>query len=179
MKIRTSTTTASSATAALCLAVLLLCGNARADERVIHPDCKNNPSPELCTDMVNDLITELSNFNQAFITPNAEEAGSFYHPRATLYTSATGHFFIGREDILNSYLKPSFPTFRSANVDISKFHFSVISPTVIVSYGAVPTTITLPSGSILQLPPLPQTLTWIRNENMEHKRPFLITSDQE
>jgi hypothetical protein len=159
-------------------AIVTFGGVAHADERPIHPDCTNNPHPELCTEMVNDLLTELGKFNEAFISPNLQEAADYYHPRAILYTAAT-NFLIGRESIKNTLLAPLFAAIRTASVDFHKFHFSVISPSMIVSYGALPATIVLSNGTTLQQPPLPQTLTWIRNESFDRKRPFLITSDHE
>ena len=49
----------------------------------------------------------------------------------------------------------------------------------LISYGRLPATIALNNGVILTQPPLPQTLSWIRNDHFDRKRPFLVTSDQE
>lgn len=167
-------------TAALLLAGGL-CSAEDDDHRnlTIHPDCMQNPNPYLCTDMVTELLAELAAFNDAFIVPNATEAAAFYHQRATLYTSANNTFYIGHSDILSLFFVPFVAALKTASVDFRPFHFSVISPSVIVSYGRLPASLVLANGTSATQPPLPQTVTWVRNEQYDRKRPFLIISDHE
>jgi hypothetical protein len=156
-----------------------LASSAVRAELPIHPDCKDNNHPVLCTAMVNDLLEELALANKSFETPNPAAFAEFFHPEATLYVGATSMFFVGRDSIKNNFLIPSFVGVRSASVDFKLFRFAVISPTIIVSYGKLTATIVLDNGLIIKQPPLPQTLTWVRNDRFDRKKPFLITSDHE
>ena len=161
------------------LFLLVAVGPARASGPDIHPDCVNNPEPVLCTHMVHELIEELVNFNQAFINPDPVAAASFYHPRAIAYSGAFGVFFIGRESILNDALIPLLADIRTIALGFQDFHFSVIDSSTIVAYGRIPASGVHNDGRPISQPPLPQILTWTRNNAADEKRPFLIMSDQE
>ncbi len=162
------------------LFVLALPSLAQSNQPAIHPDCVTNPQPVLCTVMVNELIEELADFKQAFIAANADAVASFYHPRAIAYTSFAGRFFIGRESILNDALAPLLAGVRTITVGFEDFHFSVINPLTIVTYGRIPNSGVHNDGTIFANPAgVPQILTWTRNDTSDPKRRFLIMSDQE
>ncbi len=148
----------------------------------IHPDCVASQAPVLCTVTVNQIIQELNYFNQVFSIPGAQgaaQAALFYHPDAVLYTKATDSFYVGRQAIQNTYFAPLFSTIRGAKVDVSALHFAVIDFDSVVVYGRPGATITLPDGTVLNAPPLPQTLTFVRNPQYDPKRPFVMMQDQE
>jgi hypothetical protein len=153
---------------------------AQANQPDIHPDCVTNPRPVLCTAMVNELIEELADFKEAFIVANADEVASFYHPRAIAYTSLTGRFFIGRESILNDAVIPLLANIRTITVGFEDFHFSVMNPLTIVTYGRIPNSGVHKDGTTFADPAgVPQILTWTRSDGSDPKRPFLVMSDQE
>ena len=153
-----------------------------AEQMPIHPDCKNSEFPEVCTKMVHDLIGELGYFNQVFAAgapDEAAQAAAFYHPLATLYTIASGKFYVGRKDIEQNYFTPFVSLVRSAKVNFETFHYSVIDFDTIVAYGSLTATGVLKDGTTFTQPPLPQTVTFVRNHRFDLKRPFLIISDHE
>jgi hypothetical protein len=156
-----------------------LASSAVRAEMAIHPDCKDNRHPVLCTTMVNDLIEELVLVNRTFETVNPLALVEFFHPEAVAYTGATSTFYVGLDSIKNDFLIPAFRGVRTASIDFHLFRFSVISPSVIVTYGKLTATIVLDNGLIIKQPPLPQTVTWVRNDRFDRKKPFLITSKHE
>src|ERR1035438_3388027 len=175
------TLTGFAATGAAAIGLLLAAPGpaAKADGFTLQPDCQNNPYPSLCNDMVNQLIGELTSFNAVFAHPNAEQAAAFYHPLASLYTTATGQFYIGRDNIQNNYFVPFVASIAHASVNFSTFHYSVIDYNTIVTYGALAASGVLKNGTAFTQPPLPQTLTWVRNDRYDPTHPFLIVSDHE
>lgn len=151
-------------------------GNVQASP--IHPDCANHHQPELCTRVIEELTEELGRFNEAFSPPDADQLAAFFHEDAILFVGSTGRFFRGREEIRNDFFAPLVAGISSASVDISAFHFQVISPNLVVLYGSPTTVVTFPDGSVLTLPPLPQTLTWVR-QGGDQTRPFVVLTDHE
>ena len=109
----------------------------------------------------------------------AVEAAAFYHERATLYTKASDTFYIGREQILNNYFAPFVANIAKAHVDVQFLHFQYIDPETVIVWGRPTASVTLKDGTMFTQPPLPQTLTFVRNEHYDPKRPFVILADQE
>jgi hypothetical protein len=72
---------------------------------------------------------------------------------------------------------PFAAAIASATLDWSPFHYQVIGPNLVVTYGAIPAAGTLKNGIAITQPPLPQTLTWIRNPEHDPLRPFVVVSD--
>lgn len=65
-----------------------------------------------------------------------------------------------------------------ATVDVSAFSYRVISPNLVLLYGSPTTTVTFADGSVVTLPPLPQTLAWVR-QGGDPSRPFVVVADHE
>ena len=152
------------------------------DEMKIHPDCKTSTFPEVCTRMVNQIIGELTFFNEVFANGGSNEAAQaaeFYHPLATLYTNASGRFYIGRQDIERNFFVPFVAVIKTAKVNFESFHYSVIDFETVVAYGSLTANGTFKDGTTFMQPPLPQTVTFVRNARYDAKRPFLIISDHE
>ena len=144
----------------------------------LHPDCLDHHQPRLCTRVVEELTEELGRFNEAFASPDPNQLAAFYHEDAILYVGSTGRFFRGRDEIRNDFFAPLVAGINSATVDISAFHFQVISPNLVILYGSPTSVVTFKDGSTVTLPPLPQTLTWVR-EGGDRARPFVVLTDHE
>jgi len=143
----------------------------------INPDCVNHQTPRLCNRVVQELTSELDRLNDAFGSGNADELAAFYHQSAILFVDSTGRFFRGRDEIRNDFFAPLISGILDAKVDISAFHFRVIGPNLVVLFGSPATVVTFKDGSTVTLPPLPQTLTWVRQG--DRTRPFAIITDHE
>ncbi len=162
------------------LMMLLTVGLAQAEQQQIHPDCVMTRTPVLCTATVNQILKELDYFNAVFAGTNvAVEAAAFYHERATLYTKASDTFYIGRDQILTNYFAPFVANIAKAHVDIQFLRFQYIDPETVIVWGRPTASVVLKDGTMLTQPPLPQTLTFVRNERYDPKRPFVILADQE
>ena len=148
------------------------------DHGSIHPDCLDHHEPRLCTRVVEELTAELGRFNEAFSAPDATRLAAFYHEDAILFVGSSGRFFRGRDEIRNDFFVPLVAGINSAAVDISAFHFRVNSPNLVILYGSPTSVVTFKDGSMVTLPPLPQTLTWVR-EGRDRDRPFEILTDHE
>jgi ketosteroid isomerase-like protein len=144
----------------------------------IHPDCQDHHEPRLCTRMVEELTAELGRFNEVFSHPDADQLADFYHEDAILYVGSAGRFFRGRDEIMNDFFAPLVAGINSATVDIAAFHFRVVSTNLVILYGSPTTLVTFKDGNTVMLPPLPQTLTWVR-QGGERARPFVILADHE
>jgi ketosteroid isomerase-like protein len=144
----------------------------------IHPDCLDHHEPRLCTRLVEELTAELGRLNEAFGTRDAGQLAAFYREDAILYVGSAGRFFRGRAEIESGFFAPLVATINSATVDLSAFHFRVSSPDLLVIYGSPTTVVTFTDGTTVTLPPLPQTLTWVR-QGGDRARPFLVLTDQE
>jgi hypothetical protein len=172
------------ALAAACL--LIVAGgrhSLRADEHEnplpVHPDCADNQSPHVCTEVIAELKAELALFNQDFNPPNLEEIVKFYDKNVIHYVGSAGRWFRGRDDLRNNFFAPFVAQVASASLDFSPYHFRVISPNLVISYGAVPGVVHLKGGATLVQNPLPQTVTWVRNPDFDPKRPFVVLTDHE
>lgn len=144
----------------------------------IHPDCANHDTARLCNRVIEELTAELDRFNDAFGSQNADELAAFFHEDAILFVDMNGRFFRGRDEIRNDFFAPLVAGILDATVDISAFHFRVISPNLVILFGSPTTVVTFMDGSTVTLPPLPQTLTWAR-QGGDRIRPFVILTDHE
>ena len=144
----------------------------------IHPDCADHHKPQLCSRVVHELTAELDRFNDAFASGSADELAAFFHEDAILFVGSTGRFFRGRDEIRNDFFVPLVADILDAEVDISAFHFRVMNPNLVVLFGSPTTVVTFSDGSSVTLPPLPQTLTWVRQAG-DRTRPFVILTDHE
>jgi ketosteroid isomerase-like protein len=144
----------------------------------IHPDCLDHQQPRLCTRVVEELTEELGSFNAAFSHPDADRLAAFYHEDAILFVGSTGRFFRGRDEIRDEFFAPLVAGIENAFVDPAAFRFQVISANLIVLYGSPTTTVTFKDGSVVTLPPLPQTLTWVR-QGGDPSSPFVVLTDHE
>jgi hypothetical protein len=149
------------------------------DSPSIHPDCADSKHPQKCTKIVNQIQEELALFNQAFNPPNLDEIVKFYHPEVIHYISSTGRFYRGRTQLRNEFIAPFLGVVSNAELDFSPFHFRVVSPDLVITYGAIPGVIHLNDGSTVVQPPLPQTVTWVRNDEDDPSRPFVVIADHE
>jgi len=68
-----------------------LSGDVRRSE--VHVDCLKHDQPQLCTRVVEELITELGHFNDAFNPPNLDGLTTFYHGRSFFETNR--HVWLG------------------------------------------------------------------------------------
>lgn len=150
----------------------------KAPANRIHPDYLDHHEPRLCTRVVDELMAELGRFNEAFSAPDPDQLAIFFHEDAILFVGSTGRFFRGRDEIRNDFFAPLVADIDSATVDISVFHYRVISPNLVVLYGSPTTVVTFRDGSTVTLPPLPQTLTWVR-QGGDRAQPFVILTDHE
>jgi ketosteroid isomerase-like protein len=150
----------------------------KASSNPIHPDCLDHHQPRLCTRVVEELTAELGRFNEVFSHPDADQLATFYHEDAILYVGSTGRFFRGRDEIRNDFFAPLVAGINSATVDLSAFHFRVVNANLVVLYGSPTSLVTFKDGNTVMLPPLPQTLTWVR-QGGERARPFVILTDHE
>jgi ketosteroid isomerase-like protein len=150
----------------------------RAGAGPVHPDCLDHHQPRLCTRVVEELAEELGKFNEAFNPPDADQLAAFYHEDAILFVGSTGRFFRGHDEIRDEFFAPLVADLESAVVDLSVFHFQVISSNLVVLYGSPATVVTFKDGSVVTLPPLPQTLTWVR-QGGDRSRPFVALADHE
>jgi len=153
-------------------------GATQAGAVSIHPDCRDHHQPQLCTRVVEELTQELGRFNAAFNPPDADQLAAFYHRDAILFVGSTGRFFRGHDEIRDEFFAPLVADLESAVVDISAFHFQVISANLVILYGSPTTVVTFDDGSVVTLPPLPQTLTWVR-QGGDRLRPFVALADHE
>jgi hypothetical protein len=156
--------------------------SARADDsprRPVHPDCTDNPNPQMCTETITELRSELDQFNQFLNPPNVDEIMKFYHEDVIHYISAAGIWIRGRQQLRNLFWAPFSALITGGSFDWSPYHYQVIGPNLVVTYGAIPATGYLKSGGTLSQPPLPQTVTWIRNPEHDPLRPFVVISDHE
>lgn len=144
----------------------------------LHPDCLDHQQPRFCTRIVAELLERLEQFNEAFAAPQAEQLATFYHEEAILFVGSTGRFFRGREAIRDEFFTPFIVDLASANVDLTAFHFQVLSANLVMVYGAPRAVVTFKDGSTVTLPPLPQTLTWVRQRG-ERQHSFVILADHE
>jgi uncharacterized protein (TIGR02246 family) len=161
--------------ATFCIA-LLVSGKSHAGS--IHADCVDHDQPQLCTRVVEELTAELGHFNDAFGSQNADELAAFFHEDAILFVGSTGRFFRGRDEIRNDFFVPLVAGILDAKVDISAFHYRVVGPNLVILYGSPTTMVTFKDGSTVTLPPLPQTLTWVR-QGGDRSRPFVALTDHE
>jgi len=162
--------------------VLTCSATAYAAPPQIHPDCVTSQIPVLCTITVNQLLQELAYFNQVFLAPDASSpaaAADFYHADAVLYTKASDTFYVGHKSIQDDYFAPFLSIVKTAHVNVEALHFKMIDFDTVVVYGRPTASLTLKDGTMLTQPPLPQTLTFIRNPRFDPKRPFVIIADQE
>ena len=143
----------------------------------IHPDCANHRQPRLCNRVVQELTAELDRFNDAFGSSDADELAAFFHEDAILFVDTSGRFFRGRDEIRNDFFAPLVAGILDATVDVSAFHFRVIGPNLVILFGSPTAVVTFRDGSMVTLPPLPQTLTWARQG--DRTRPFVILTDHE
>ena len=148
-------------------------------DTAIHPDCQGNREPRKCTRVVEELRTELDHFNEVFSAPDAAGLAAFYHKKAILYDGSVGRFFRGRDEIRDDYFAPLVTLISGATVDVSAFHYQVINPDLVILYGSPTAVVTFKDSSTMSLPPKPQTLTWVRGDDDDQSRPFVIISDQE
>jgi len=161
--------------AAFCIALLV---SARNPARSIHTDCVDHDQPQLCTRVVEELTAELGRFNDAFGSQSADELAAFFHEDAILFVGSSGRFFRGRDEIRNDFFAPLVAGILDAKVDISAFHYRVVNPNLVILYGSPTTVVTFKDGSTVTLPPLPQTLTWVR-QGGDRSRPFVALTDHE
>ena len=140
----------------------------------IHVDCLDHDRPQLRSRVIEELITELGRFNEAFNPPNLDRLATFYHQDAVV--SSRGRFFVGRDEIRNELLTPLVSGITGATVDISAFRFQVISPNLVIAYGSPSTVTTLSGGGTVTLPPLTQSHTWIRQSDGGERRFVLLTN---
>ncbi len=143
----------------------------------VHPDCANHRQPRLCNHVIEELTTELDLFNDAFASQDADQLAAFFHEDAILFVDSVGRFFRGRNEIRNDFFVPLIDGILNATVDTSVFHYRVIGPNLVVLFGSPTTVVTFKDGSTVTLPPLPQTLTWMRQGDLA--RPFVILTDHE
>jgi ketosteroid isomerase-like protein len=144
----------------------------------IHPDCVDHRQPRLCGRVVEELARELDLFNEAFNPPDVDQLAAFYHDDAILFVDSVGRFFRGRDAIRNQFFAPLAAQIDHATVDLSAFSYRVISPNLVILYGSPTTVVTFQDGSVVTLPPLPQTLTWVR-QGGDPSRPFVVVADHE
>jgi ketosteroid isomerase-like protein len=144
----------------------------------IHPDCLDHYQPRMCTRVVEELTEELGRFNEAFSPPDIDRLAAFYHEDAILFVGSTGRFFRGQDEIRDEFFAPLAAGVENAVVDLSAFRFQVISAHLIILYGSPTTTVTFKDGTVVTLPPLPQTLTWVR-QGGDPSRPFVALADHE
>jgi ketosteroid isomerase-like protein len=143
----------------------------------VHPDCASHPQPRLCNHVVEELTAELDLFNDAFASQDADELAAFFHEDAILFVDNVGRFFRGRNEMSNDFFAPLIDSILNATVDTSVFRYRVIGPNLVVLFGSPTTVVTFKDGSTVTLPPLPQTLTWMRQG--DPARPFVILTDHE
>jgi hypothetical protein len=171
---------------------LVLCGlvagfgglrNARAADDghnpPIHPDCVDNSTPRICSAIVAELKGELALFNRDFNPPNVGEIVKFYHPQVVHYVSSIGRWFRGRDDLRNNFFVPFAANIASASLDFSPYHYQVINPNMVITYGAIPGVVHLKNGVTVVQNPLPQTVTCVRNPEFDLARPFVVLADHE
>jgi len=150
-----------------------------ANGEITEPrDCLDHQQPRLCSRVVEELMEELDRLNEAFNPPDADRLAAFYHEDAILFVGSTGRFFRGREEIRDEFFAPLAAGVENAVVDLSAFHFQVISANLVILYGSPTTTVTFKDGSVVVLPPLPQTLTWVR-QGGDPAIPFVAVADHE
>ncbi len=153
-------------------------GTARGGFGSIHADCLEHRLPRFCSHIIAEILEELDRFNGFFAAPDADRLAEFYHEDAILFVGSTGRFFRGREAIRNEFFVPLVAEIIQATVDVTAFRFQVLSANLIIVYGAPMAVVTFKDGSTVTLPPLPQTLTWVRQYgNRTH--PFVILADHE
>src|SRR5215510_8923484 len=159
------------------ITVLAMTSNVNSEGRPhgdIHVDCFDHDQPQLCTRVVEELIADLGHFNEAFNPPDLDRLAKFFHEDAIVFSR--GRFFVSREEIKTELLTPLVAGVSGATVDISAFWFQVINPNLVIAYGSPRTTITLPGGGTVTLPPLTQSNTWIR-QSEGGERSFVLLTD--
>jgi ketosteroid isomerase-like protein len=153
-------------------------GDGQGSDGPVHPDCVDHRQPRLCGRVVEELARELDLFNGAFDPPDVDQLAAFYHDDAILFVDSVGRFFRGRDAIRNEFFAPLAAQIDHATVDLSAFNYRVISPYLVILYGSPTTVVTFQDGSVVTLPPLPQTLTWVR-QGGDRSRPFVVVADHE
>lgn len=94
----------------------------------IHIDCMDHPQPQLCIRLVEELITELGRFNEAFSTPDLDELAAFFHEDAILFVDTTGRFFRGRDEIRNDFFRAARGRHPRRHGRYFRFSFSSHQP---------------------------------------------------
>ena len=154
---------------------------ARADDppfRQIDPDCMDNASPHVCTEVVAEIKDELNRYNQALNPVNVDEVMKFYHPQLIHYVSAMGRWFRGRDDFRDNFIAPWAQSMTSVALDLSQFHYRVVTPNLVIAYGAIPGVLNLKNGTTV-MQTLPQTVTLVRNPDYDLARPFVVIANHE
>jgi hypothetical protein len=108
-----------------------------------------------------------------------DEIVTFCHEKVIHYISAAGIWVRGRQQLRNVFWAPFAALITGGSLDWSPYHYQVLGPDLVVTYGAIPAMGSLKSGGTFTQPPLPQTVTWIRNPAHDPLRPFLVISDHE
>ncbi len=171
------------ASLAIVLACALWAGShslARADDPpfTIDPNCVDNASPHVCTEVVAEVKAELNLYNQALNPVNVDEIMKFYHPQLIHYVSTIGRWFRGRDDFRNNFIAPWAQAMDRVTLDLSQFHYRVVSPNLVIAYGAIPGVLRLKNGtSFMQT--LAQTITLVRNPDYDPGHPFVVIANHE
>lgn len=144
----------------------------------IHPDCTDNARPKMCTVMVNKMTNELAQLRSAFAALNVNQIASFFHPQCMLNVS--GQYLRGRQEVINNSLTPFISISAAIDFGASAYRFQVVNQDTIVTYGDIPSTVTLKDGSVLSVV-VRQVVTWTRQDggSGSSSLPFLVAGDYE
>lgn len=145
-------------------------------DHFIHPDCRDNDKPQQCTRAIEKLTAELQGVNAAYASPTVDGLASYYHPLIIHYVRSTRTFARGQAELRQQILEPFVAAVESASLDFSGVRFRYVHPDLVIAYGRVPGQARLRNGLLVPQPPLPQTMTWIRNQGQDHERPFLLVA---
>ena len=147
-----------------------------APDNFIHPDCMGNDKPHQCTRAIENLTAELQSVNAAYANPTVDGLASYYHPLIIHYVRSTRTFARGQAELRQQILEPFVAAVESATLDFSGVRYRYVHPDLVIAYGRVPGQARLRNGVLVAQPPLPQTMTWIRNRGQDHERPFLLVA---
>jgi ketosteroid isomerase-like protein len=164
----------SAAFAAAFVGATLLGGSEAKAFEYVHPDCVDNPQPEMCTNVVETILVELEDWSVALLDGNIDEISDFYvDPGAVVFN--LGAFYRGKDAYRSGFLFPMFSyQVSGAYFDFSATRFQVLSADLVVQYGAVPGTLFNKDSSTV---PLQQSTmsVWTRNHG-DPKRPFAVAA---
>ena len=130
-------------------------------------------------EIIAEITTVLDGFNRHFNPPNIDEIVKYYHRDVIHYVANAGRFYRGRDELRAEFFAPFVAGVAWARLDFSPMRFQVVSRDLVISYGAIPGMVYLANGETMEQPPLPQTITWLRNPEGDPARPFVVLAAHE